>query len=150
MATVIRSCFAVALLVATVVPPLRGQSGSGSGENSAAPTFYKDVLPILQKHCQACHREGEIAPMALVTYQQTYAWADKIARLVSQKQMPPWFADPRFGKFSNDPSLTEEEIHTIVSWVKAETPMGDVGQSAPAPLWTRGWNIEHPNLVLTM
>src|SRR5579859_699495 len=66
------------------------------------PTFYKDVLPILQDHCQNCHRPGEVAPMPLVTYEQTRPWADAISHSVQMKMMPPWFADPRFGHFAND------------------------------------------------
>src|SRR5579863_10356348 len=82
-----------------------------------APTFYRDVLPILQQHCQSCHRPGEIAPMPLLTYGQARAWAGPIRGAICNKTMPPWFADPHYGRFSNDPSLTEEEIQTISNWV---------------------------------
>ena len=70
------------------------------------PTFYKDILPVLQDHCQVCHRPGGIAPMSLVTYQQAKGSGLAIKQAVVSKQMPPWFADPRYGKFSNDPSLS--------------------------------------------
>ena len=80
----------------------------------AAPTFYKDVLPVLQDHCQSCHRPGEVAPMPLVTYEQTRPWAGSMAHAVEMKMMPPWFADPRYGHFANDVSLTEQQIATIV------------------------------------
>src|SRR3954452_12408170 len=79
-------------------------------EKHSAPTLYRDVLPILQDHCQSCHRPGEVAPMPLVTYEQTRAWASGIAKAVQAKRMPPWFADPRVGKFSNDPSLSEAQV----------------------------------------
>src|SRR5579884_2320222 len=72
------------------------------------PTFYKDVLPILQDHCQSCHRPGEVAPMPLVSYEQTKPWANAMAHEVQARMMPPWFADPRYGHFANDPSLTED------------------------------------------
>src|ERR1700690_4590960 len=75
-----------------------------------APTFYKDVLPILQAHCQSCHRPGEVAPMPLVTYEQTRPWAPALAKAIQSRMMPPWFADPRFGRFSNAPPLAGEEI----------------------------------------
>jgi len=78
------------------------------------PTFYQDVLPILQGHCQSCHRPGEVAPMPLITYEQTRPWASAIAKAVQSKTMPPWFSDPRFGHFSNDPSLTEQQIATVL------------------------------------
>src|SRR5436853_547208 len=74
---------------------------------SATPVFYKDILPILQDHCQSCHRAGEIAPMPLVTYAQAKPYARAIREMVKSKKMPPWFADARYGRFVNDPSLSE-------------------------------------------
>ena len=81
-----------------------GGVGAKAAPNKA-PTFYKDVLPILQNHCQECHRPGEIAPMALMTYQQTRPWAKAIKTNALEGKMPPWPADPHFGKFANDRSL---------------------------------------------
>src|SRR5438477_686216 len=86
------------------------------------PTFYKDILPILQQHCQSCHRPGEIGPMALVTYAQARAKAKLMEPMVRAKKMPPWFADPRYGHFANDPSLTAKEVETITAWVREGTP----------------------------
>jgi hypothetical protein len=117
---------------------------------SATPTFYGDVLPILQKHCQVCHRPGEIAPLPFVTYEQTRSWADQINDAVRAKRMPPWFADPCCGHFSNDISLTPEEISTISSWAEAKAPAGNPRNAPPAPHWARGWNIPPPDLVLKM
>jgi len=71
-------------------------------EESKPVTFYKDVLPILQKNCQTCHRPGEIAPMSFMTYQDTRPWAKGIKQAVVARQMPPWFADPNYGHFAND------------------------------------------------
>src|SRR6266852_2163250 len=89
------------------------------------PTFYKDVLPILQDHCQSCHRPGEVAPMPLVTYEETRPWAGAVARAVETKMMPPWFADPRYDRFADDSSLTEQQIDAIVKWAEAEAPAGN-------------------------
>jgi len=100
--------------------PLAAQRSS-----SSAPTFYRDVLPILQDHCQACHREGEIAPMPFVTYEQSKKWALPIAEAARSKKMPPWFADPRFGRFSDDPSLTPQQVETLSAWADANAPPGD-------------------------
>lgn len=128
-------------------------SGGGTEitpDKAPVPTFYKDVLPILQQHCQACHRPGEIAPFPLVTYDQTHRWAGLIRDAVQQKKMPPWFADPRFGHFSNDPSLTPQEIETLSSWASAHTPAGDVHDAPAPPHWTVGWNIPQPDLVIEM
>ncbi len=124
---------------------------------SAAPTpqktpatFYKDVLPILQQHCQACHRPNEIAPLPLVTYDQARDWADQIRDAVRSRKMPPWFADPCCGHFSDDPSLTAEEIASITAWANAKAPAGNPQDAPPVPAWTEGWNIPHPDLVLAM
>jgi hypothetical protein len=119
-------------------------------ETSAPPTFYKDVLPILQDRCQSCHRPGEVAPMPLVTYEQTRPWAGAMAHAVETKLMPPWFADPRYGRFANDVSLTSPQIATMVAWVEAGAPAGDV-HDAPLPRkWAGGWNIPQPDLVVKM
>ena len=114
------------------------------------PTFYKDVLPILQSHCQRCHRAGEMAPMALETYRQVKPFARAIAEVATKKIMPPWFADPCCGHFSNDPSLTTDGIATLRAWTDANAPAGN-WQEAPEPVvWTRGWNINRPDAVLQM
>jgi hypothetical protein len=113
------------------------------------PTFYRDVLPILQGHCQSCHREHEIA-MPLVTYEQTKPWAKRIAAAVQMKMMPPWFADPRYGRFANDPSLTESEISLIEAWAAAGAPAGDEHDAPPPRHWTVGWNVAKPDMVVTL
>jgi hypothetical protein len=129
--------------------PAQIHSPNGS-EQIHTPTFYKDVLPIIQDHCQSCHRPGEAAPMPLVTYDQTRPWAEKIAHAVETKMMPPWFADPRYGHFANDPSLSEQEIATIAEWAKAGAVAGDP-HDAPAPRrWTEGWNIPQPDVIVKM
>jgi hypothetical protein len=116
---------------------------------AAEPTFHRDIVPILQKNCQVCHRPGEIAPMPLLTYEQTRPWAKAIKVAVATGTMPPWFADPRYGHFSNDRRLTAEEIRRIVSWVDAGAPEGDP-KEAPAPaVWKDGWNIR-PDEIFQM
>jgi hypothetical protein len=121
-----------------------------SAQPTSPPTFYKDVLPILQDKCQSCHRRGESAPMSLVTYEQIRPWAAKMAAAVEMKMMPPWFADPRYGHFVNDPSLSQEQITTIVGWAKAGAPAGDA-RDAPVPRkWSEGWNIPQPDVIVKM
>src|ERR1700723_2022150 len=78
-------------------------------------TFNKEVLPILQKRCQDCHRPGEAVPMALMGYQESRPWAKAIKQAVLSKKMPPWFADPNYGHFANDRSLSQSEIDTLVA-----------------------------------
>jgi hypothetical protein len=127
-----------------------GANGAASQGGSGAPTFYRDVLPILQQHCQSCHRPGEIAPFLLVTYSQTRQWAGEIRDAVQQKNMPPWFADPGFGHFSNDPSLTPQQVATLSSWADAKAPAGDPHDSPPPMHWAEGWNISKPDVVIEM
>ena len=114
------------------------------------PTFHRDVLPLLQKRCQSCHRPGESAPMSLLTYQQTRPLAKAIKQAVITKKMPPWFADPAVGKFSNDRSLAPSEIETLVRWADTNAPEGDP-KDAPAPRqFVTGWTIGTPDFVLEM
>src|SRR4051794_1028129 len=91
-------------------------STSATAKDKSALTFSRDVAPILQKNCQTCHRPGQIAPMSLLTYREARPWAKAIREAVLLKRMPPWFADPHYGKFSNDPSLSQQEIDTLVTW----------------------------------
>ena len=126
------------------------QRDSTPSKSAAAPVFYRDVLPILQNHCQSCHRAGQSAPMALQTYQQVRLWAKQITAAVEARKMPPWFADPKIGKFANDPSLSEQEIATISAWSRAGAPAGE-RKDRPALLkWTQGWNVPPPDAVVTM
>jgi mono/diheme cytochrome c family protein len=106
-----------------------------------APTFYKDVLPILQKNCQSCHRPGEVAPMSLVTYEQARPWARAIKTAVVSRQMPPWFAEPGYAHLSNDRRLSDGEVDAIVKWVDAGAPGGDPAAAPPPVAFENGWNI---------
>src|ERR1700723_686522 len=89
------------------------------------PTFTKDVAPILQKNCQTCHRPGEGGPFPLITHDQLKPMAPSIKRVVSQKVMPPWFADPKYGHFVNDRSLSQKDIATLIQWVNGGAQEGD-------------------------
>jgi mono/diheme cytochrome c family protein len=96
------------------------QSSSARASATSTLTFYKDVLPILQQHCQTCHRPGEIAPMPFVTYKETRPWARSIGDAVRARKMPPWFADPCCGHFAEDPSLTPQQIQTLIAWAEPQ------------------------------
>jgi hypothetical protein len=117
---------------------------------AASPTFYKDVLPVFQDHCQTCHRAGEAAPMALTDYSSVRPWAKAIKEAVVARTMPPWFADPHIGKFSNDARLPDSAIATISAWVDAQAPAGDP-KDAPKPVaWVHGWKIGSPEIIIEM
>jgi hypothetical protein len=111
-------------------------------------TFNKDVLPILQKNCQTCHRPGQIAPMSFLTYESTRPWAKAMKTAVATRKMPPWFADPQFGHFSNERSLKAAEIETIAKWADAGAPAGDAKDAPPPVKWPAdGWDIQ-PDLIV--
>jgi hypothetical protein len=113
------------------------------------PTFNKDVLPILQKNCQTCHRPGEVAPFSLLSYSDARPWAKSIKSAVATRKMPPWFADPNYSHFANDRRLNEAEIRTITSWVDGGAPEGDA-KDKPLPVqFENGWNLK-PDLVVEM
>jgi hypothetical protein len=118
--------------------------------NASAPvTFNKDVLPILQKNCQSCHRPGEVAPMSLVSYADARPWAKAIKASVVNRAMPPWFADPRYGHFANDRTLSAADVSKLVSWADNGAPEGDA-RDKPAPVtFEDGWNIK-PDVVVEM
>src|SRR5216684_7019653 len=103
----IKAFFQVALLgfLLLCCLPLHAQQGSSAPKN---PTFYRDVLPLLQEHCQVCHRSEGIAPMAFENYEGTRRYAAAMQAAVWNHSMPPWFAEKGIGAFSNDPSLREE------------------------------------------
>jgi mono/diheme cytochrome c family protein len=145
----------VALLATTIALlslTLRAQPriAREQSQSSASPTFYRDVAPILQQHCEACHRSDGIAPMPLKTYPQAKQYAAAIAAAAKSKAMPPWFAVSGIGRFSNDPSLTLEQIATLDAWVAAGAPAGDVKDAPPALHWSESWTIPQPDLILPM
>ena len=116
------------LLVTALAAVLLALPGAASaGAEDTAPTFTRDVAPIFQQKCQACHRAGYIAPMSLVTYAESRPWARSIKTRVQTRQMPPWHIDKSVGiqDFENDRSLTDIEIDTIVRWVDAGAPRGN-------------------------
>jgi len=120
-------------------------------------TFAKNVAPILQEKCQQCHRAGAMAPMSLVTYEETRPWARAIRQRVMTRTMPPWHLDKTVGiqHFKNDISLTDGQIDTIVRWVDAGAPLGNPKDMPPPKVWPNsdGWQLAkqfgEPDLVVS-
>ncbi|HTA47341.1 MAG TPA: hypothetical protein VK789_33085 [Bryobacteraceae bacterium] len=117
-------------------------------------TFTKDVAPILQEHCQVCHRPDTFAPMSLLTWEETRPWAKSIRQKVAAREMPPWYVDKSVGvrHFKNDASLSDQEIATIVKWVDAGSPKGDP-KDMPKPREfadSDQWHMGTPDLIVTL
>src|SRR5215510_10548571 len=113
-------------------------------------TFARDVASILYSKCVTCHRAGEVAPMSLLTYEEARPWARAIKEKVLLREMPPWFADPKYGTFANDPRLTDKEIQTIVSWVDAGAQRGDAKDMPKPPQFSEGWQLGEPDLIVEL
>ena len=120
-------------ILALVVGVLALAPGSAAAAEDEVPTFTKEIAPIFQAKCQACHRPGYIAPMSLVTYEESRPWARSIKTRVEMRQMPPWHIDKSVGiqDFENDRSLTQDEIDTIVRWVDGGAPRGNPDDMPP-------------------
>ena len=136
-----------AALVATMLMPT-----SGIAQTDADVTFTKDIVPILQRSCQVCHRVGEMAPMSLVTYEEVRPWARSIKNRVVAREMPPWHIDKTIGiqRFKDDPSLSDEEIDLIARWVDHGAPRGALADTPPEADFPNAseWQIGEPDLVV--
>jgi peroxiredoxin len=110
-------------------------------DKSSPVTYCKQVAGILNKRCVSCHRSGEIAPFALTDFEDASAWAETIAEAVKDGRMPPWPADPQYGRFSNDCRLSEDEKQILYRWAAAGAPEGDRRQLPPPPAFVDGWQL---------
>jgi peroxiredoxin len=124
--------------------------GSEKSRPGVEATYAKHVAAILQKHCQGCHRPGEVAPFSLLSYEDARQRSRRIREAVLEQRMPPWHADPRFGKFSNDRRLSDEERDTLIGWIDSGARRGN-DKDLPSPLkFVDGWQIGAPERVITM
>ncbi len=114
------------------------------------PTFVKDVAPILWKNCASCHRPGEIGPFSLLNYEDAQKRADFLAEVTKDRRMPPWKAEPGFGKFQDERRLSADEIDVLANWAAAGAPEGDPKQLPKPPTFPDGWQLGEPDLVLKM
>lgn len=140
--------FAMGVFVVSGV--VMGQKATATQQPTAPVTFHKDVLPVLQKNCQSCHRPGQIAPFSMLGYKETRPWARAIKTAVVSKVMPPWPADTKYGHFLNDRSLKQTDIDTLAAWADTGAVEGDP-KDAPAPIqWPAdNWNIK-PDIVVDL
>ena len=137
-----RHAILVGALITAVGLTLRAQPVPRA---AAAVTFTKDVAPILHAKCITCHRPGEVAPMALRTFDEVRPWARSIKQKVVAREMPPWFADPAHGTFANDARLSQSQIDTIVKWVDDGAARGNPVDEPKLPSFTEGWQLGEPD-----
>ena len=142
--------FAATLLFSA--QPFAQSPAAVKAASQSPPTFSKDVLPILQKSCQACHHPGTPAPMSLMTYAEARPWARSMKTRVVSREMPPWHIDRSIGEYANDPSLTDKEIDTIAAWVDAGAPEGNRADAPAAKVFPASteWTYGEPDLIVRM
>ena len=107
--------------------------------DGTTPTFSKDIAPIFYKSCVTCHRPGEATPFSLMSYDTARPWARAIKKKVVAREMPPWFADPQYGHYSNDPRLSQKDIDAIAAWVDGGSPKGLEKDLPAPPAFASGW-----------
>ena len=113
-------------------------------------TYAKQIAPIFNQHCVGCHREGQVAPFVLTSYDAAAAWGETIAEVVDNGRMPPWFASPQYGHFLNDARLSDRERELVATWVRSGCPEGSNADLPAAPQFAEGWRIPQPDVVLRM
>ena len=137
------------LAILTAAPALLLADGE-TNASAAAPTFNRDVAPILYKNCSSCHRPGEVAPFALLTYDDAAKRARQIAAVTQARFMPPWKAEPGYGHFLNERRLTDQQIATLRDWASNGAPEGDASQKPAPPKFSNGWQIGQPDQIVAM
>lgn len=113
-------------------------------------TYCNQISRIVQAHCIECHREDQIAPFALESYDDVAAWADTILEVIDDGRMPPWHANPEHGKFLNDARMPVEDKQLLATWVENGMPEGDPNDLPKPREFAAGWRIPEPDAVFKM
>jgi len=113
-------------------------------------TYAKHISPLFNARCVECHRDGELAPFPLTTYDDIIGWEETICEVIEDNRMPPWFANPEHGEFKNDCRLSEEEKDMVFKWVDNGMPKGDDKDLPEPPKFAEGWRIPKPDQVFYM
>src|SRR5262245_11247470 len=140
----------ISAMVLTIGAFLTGSALLAAEGVDTSLTYYKDVLPIVQKNCQGCHRPGQIGPFSLMSYKEARPWAKAIKNAVEARKMPPWFANPKYGHFDNDRSLSQAEIDTITAWVNGGSIEGNSKDAPPPVQWPEGGWMIKPDVVVEL
>ncbi|MFW6206583.1 MAG: hypothetical protein ACOC5J_01475, partial [Gemmatimonadota bacterium] len=139
-----------------LIVALAGLAVGGAGvfllaapDGTGAPTYHGEVSRVMQANCVMCHRDGGIAPFSLEEYETASAMAPMIEVMVSEGRMPPWFANPEYGRWANDRSLTDADRQTLLSWARAGAPEGEPADAPPPAEFVEGWMLgEAPDTVI--
>ena len=112
-------------------------------------SYAETIAPLLTEKCVACHRPGGVGPWAMTDYNMVRGFAPMMREVLRTKRMPPWHADPKYGHFIGDRSLSAEQIKTMVHWIEAGAPRGE----GPDPLVTQDktwseWTMGKPDLIV--
>jgi mono/diheme cytochrome c family protein len=135
------------------------QTGSRAVSREPAPreakakakvSYCGQVARILQDNCQTCHHAGTAAPMSFRTYQDAVSWGDMIKEVITEKRMPPWHADPHYGKFSNDRRMKAEDVQALLTWLDSGRELGDKSDMPPAKEYVDGWTIGKPDVIFEL
>ncbi|MGE4104259.1 MAG: redoxin domain-containing protein [Pirellulales bacterium] len=121
-----------------------------SPDGDVSPTWAGEIAAIFARRCQGCHQPGQLAPFALLQYDDVAGWAETIGEVVSEGRMPPWHASPEYGKFANDARLADDERAKILAWVAAGAPSGDLATMSPPRVASSGWRIGEPDQIVYM
>jgi len=136
------------MLIALAILSITG--GRSSSAQTRELTFTHDVAPIFYRHCAACHQPDDVAPFSVLEYKDVLPWKQTIRQQVTQREMPPWHADPRYGDFANVARLDQREIDTIASWVDQGAKEGDPKDMPALPPVVSGFEIGKPDYLLAM
>ncbi|NOT64053.1 MAG: hypothetical protein HOP19_27890, partial [Acidobacteria bacterium] len=151
MKTFLKRSFLLMALLTVSLGLYRYNIAAAAGTKKAqTPTYNKEVVRLLQKHCQSCHHAGDIAPFSLTNYQETRRWAAAIREQVITKEMPPWKPQPGCGDFKDARSLTQDEINTFTAWIDGGSPEGNTADAPPPVQFTEGWPQGKPDFIASL
>jgi mono/diheme cytochrome c family protein len=145
-----RTLTAITVVLAGSWYVLPDTSANTANKPAKEVTFTKDIAPIFFKNCAQCHRPDDIGPFSVLSYKDVRPWAKSIKEQVASRQMPPWHADPHFGKFENETRLTQAEIDTVAAWVDGGAKEGSPKDLPPVPKRAAAWEIGQPDVMLQM
>ena len=143
------ACVVAAVLITAACSRPAPAPETRVADTRPAPTFTRDVAPILNDNCVTCHRQGQPVPFTLLAYADVKSHADKILDAVRDRHMPPWLPDAGTGPYVSERRLRDDQIDLITRWVNTGAPEGDAAALPAPPVFAEGWQLGQPDLVVT-